>query len=264
MAAETFTTLSHYGVKGMRWGIRKERQSSDTSPATLKPHGVTFGKDGSITIEKGALIQRLVRSNGNSLPMKDITYASLNEYDNARYIKVIGGKGFFGGGRDTVLSIRATKTIKAPSVTEATKLVSDMMVRDPEFRTRNTGPLGAPISNKELAQIKANPTGKTAKGWYWNTNQKLTFDKGYDPDAPFVQKRFREEFESKGYGAVRDENDVTARIAKAPVIIFSPEKSLKVVGSKQITDDLRKANKQTLKGYKKNGKAWVDRELYGT
>lgn len=256
--------LSHHGIKGMRWGFHKQQdQSSDTIPAAIKPHGVTMRKDGSIDIEKGAAIQRLVRSNGHSLPMKDITYASLNEYDNRKYLKVIGGKGFFGGGRDTILSIQATQAIKAPSVTEATKLVSDMMVRDAKFRKRNTDPLGNHISDKELAQIKADPTGKTAQSWYWNTNQKLTFDKEYDPDAPFVQKKFKEEFEKKGFGAVRDENDVTANIAKAPVIIFSPEKSLKVVGMTKITDDLRKANKQTLKQYKRNGKDWVDKELYG-
>lgn len=258
--------LEHYGVKGMRWGFRKAREHSEADQLPdLKPHGVTIGRDGSITIEKGAFLQRLVRSNGNSLPMKDITYASINAYDNARYIKSIGGKGFFGGGRDTILSIETTKEIKAPSVADATKIVSDMMVRDPKFRKHNTDPLGNPITSKELEKITKDPTGKTAQDWYFNTNQKLTFDKEYDPDAPLVQKQFREEFQKKGYTAVRDENDVASLIGvKSPIIIFSPETSLRVVRRSQITDDLRKANKETLKRYKKNGKSWVDAELYGT
>lgn len=268
MTVTSETILSHYGTKGMRWGIRNAANSSHTTlpkgVQDLKPQGVTIGKDGSISMEKGANLQRLVRSNGKSLPMKDLTYASINAYDNAKYIKVIGGKGFFGGGRDTILSIQTTQAIKAPSVIEGTRIVSDMMIRDPVFRKHNTALFGSPINDRELKQIKADPVGKTAQAWYDHTNTKLTFDKEFDPDAPFVQKRFREEFQSKGFNAVRDENDINSRIAKAPIIIFSPEKSLKVVKTTQIDDALRKANKQTLKRYKKNGKGWVERELHKT
>ncbi len=250
--------LFHFGVKGMRWGVRKAPEVS----ADLTVPGVTLGRDGSITIKEGVSIQRLVRSSGKSLPMKDVTYASINQYDNARYIKVIGGKGILGGGRDQILSIKTTQAIKAPSVVESTKVVSDLMVHDAEFRKRNTGPLGEPIRSQDLAKITADPTGKDAQAWYHMTNVKLTFDATFDPDAPYVQKRVRETFQAKGFNAVRDENDVAGKIAKSPVIIFSPEKSLKVVGTTQITDELRKANKQELKQYKRNGKEWVDQQLY--
>ena len=263
MAVVSDMPLSHFGVKGMRWGIRNDPELLKRDRAlNVKPHGITLGRDGSMAIEKGANLQRLVRSNGKSLPMKDITYASVNAYDNARYVKVIGGKGFFGGGRDTVLSIKATQPIKAPSVTESTKMVSELMVRDSEFRKRNTSILGGPINAKELKQIADDPTGKTARAWYDSTNTKLTFGPDFDSNAPFVQKRVRETFQAKGYNAVRDENDIRSGIAKAPVIIFSPEKSLKVVGKRTIDDELRKANKTQLKRYKKNGKAWVESQLY--
>jgi len=72
----------------------------------------------------------------------------------------------------------------------------------------------------------------------------------------------RETYQAKGYHALRDENDIRAGIAKAPIIIFSPEKSLKVVGKQTIDDKLRKANKAKLKQYKKNGKSWVETQLY--
>lgn len=250
--------LTHFGVKGMRWGVRK------TKPIDLQPQsaGVTIRKDGSIDVAKGASLQRLVRSSGASLPMKDITYASLNDYDNSRYVKIIGGKGFLGGGRDRMLSIQAVKPIKAPSVNEATKIVSEMMVKDAVFRQKNTDILNRTISDKELKALKDEPTGKVAKAWYDNTNQKLTFDKGFDPDAPHVQKAVREEMERRGYNALRDENDVRSKIAKAPIIIFNPQDSLAVVKMTDITDGLRKANKAKLKQYKKNGKQWLDSELY--
>lgn len=250
--------LAHHGVKGMKWGIRKNEAPT---PSIAKPKA-TFGRDGSIRVEKGADLQRLVRSNGKSLPMKDLTYASLNEYDNARYIKVIGGKGFLGGGRDQILSIKATKPIVAPGRDEATRIVSDMMLKDSAFRRKNTSPLGYPISDKELQQIRENPVGKTAQAWYSHTNVKLTFDAEFDPDVPYVQKKVREAMMSKSYNALRDENDVEGGIAKAPIIIFNPQDSLKVTSVTQITDELRSANKQKLKAYRSAGKDWVESQLY--
>jgi hypothetical protein len=253
--------LQHFGVKGMHWGVRKDREPIPELRPQLQ--GVTVRRDGSMDIKRGAELQRLVRSSGKSLPMKDITYASMGDYDNSRYIKSIGGKGFLGGGRDRILSIKATKVIKAPSVEEATRIVSDKMLNDAKFRRKNTDPLGNQISNKELEQIRKDPTGKTAEAWYFHTNQKLTFDKEYDPDAPYIQAQMRETMQGKGYTALRDENDVTAKISKVPIIIFNPQDSLKVVKMTDITDELRKANKAKLKQYEKHGKDWIDKELYG-
>lgn len=81
--------LAHYGVKGMKWGVRKQRAStpvvSRSSPRDLKPNS-----DGSIDIPRGAHIQRVV--NGKRLLSKaglDIgethTYASFTKGDNLRY-----------------------------------------------------------------------------------------------------------------------------------------------------------------------------------
>lgn len=257
--------LEHYGIKGMRWGIRRQDPSGGGPAPNVGAPGVTARADGSISIEKGASLQRLVRSNGKSMPMKGLTYASMLEYDNARYIKTIGGKGFLGGGRDQILGLTATKKIEAPSRDEATRMVSEMMLKNPEFRKRNTILFGGPISDRELERIRQDPVGKDARTLYEMTNTKMTLSGDFDPDAPYVQKALREEVLSRGYNALRDENDAGGRnpLAKAPIIIFNPEDSLKVTTVTTITDDLRKANKAKLQEYKNQGKNWVDEQLFG-
>lgn len=254
--------LAHYGVKGMHWGVRRDRSSDTDSNLNIHAKGVTVRSDGSMTIQPGASLQRLVRSSGKSMPMKDLTYASMLDYDNARYVKIIGGKGFLGGGRDQILGITATKKITAPSKEEATRMISDLMINDPTFRKRNTSMLGEPISKGDLKRIVNDPVGKTAQAWYEMTNTKLTFDKEFDSDAPYVQKVFRETMAKRGFNAIRDENDVAGKVSKAPIIIFSPEKSLKVTSVTNITDEIRAANKAKLKEYKKLGRNWAEKQLY--
>ena len=161
--------LSHFGIPGMHWGQRK----APNTKLQVKTKGITLRSDGSMEIEKGCSMQRLVRKNGDSLPLKDITYASITDHDNAKYVKYIGGKGFFGGGRDTVVQLTAQQKIKAPSVDEASKITSDLFINNAKFRKNCTDSMGRTIPDKELAAIKKDPSGKEAKMWYTTVNNAL-------------------------------------------------------------------------------------------
>lgn len=266
--------IYHHGIKGMKWGVRrfqnkdgsltaagKKRYSPEELGRKPVPKGVTVNSDGSITVSKGVGLQRLV--NDESRPLKDLTYASVLEYDNAKYIKYIGGKGFFGGGRDKVLSMEATEDLKAPSIDEASKIMVDVLAKNPEFRNRFTNTFNnQPVSDKELEKMRKDPTGSTAKAWYDELNVQMTFSPDFDPNSPYVQKTFSEALQKKGYNMLRDENDFQSKVSKAPVIILNPEKTLKVTGMSDITDELRTASKEVLQDYKKLGKDWVDQYVY--
>jgi len=251
--------LEHHGILGMRWGHRKLEAKTKLQ---IKTKGISVKGDGSINVDKGVSLQRLVRGDGSSIPLKDITYASLTDYDNAKYIKYIGGKGFFGGGRDKVLQLTTRQPIKAPSVDEASKIVVGIFATDKKFRETFKPFMGEAISAHELAEIVANPTGKKAKLWYTAVNTSLTFDSEFDPTAPYIQKTVRETFQKKGFNAVRDENDFQSGVSKAPIIIFSPETTVKVTTVSDITDDMRNMSKDKLKAYSTLGRDWVQKELY--
>jgi len=247
----------------MKWGVRKDQDSVSfrTNAKNLKPQGVTMHKDGSISIEKGADLQRISHLNGKPYSMKELTYASINAYDTKSYIKELGGgkvAGFFkyGGSRDAILSLQATKTIKAPSLKEATRIHSEALVNDPKFREVALG-----NSNRRIEKIKNDPTGKLAQRTYEMNNRRLILDKQMDAKAPAFRKEFVRVYQGKGYDAVRDELDVGI-LAVSPTIVFSPEKSWKMLRTTESTKTLRKANNQELKLYRKKGSDWVNRQLY--
>lgn len=266
-------TLYHHGIKGMRWGVRRYQNTDGSlTPAGKKryspqelgrspvPKGVSVNSDGSITVSKGTSIQRL--TSDKSRPLKDLTYASMLEYDNAKYVKYIGGKGIFGGGRDKIVSMKATEDLKAPSVDEASKIMVDMLNTNPKFRSSFTNMLGNTVSDKELKRMNENPTGIDAKAWYDELNVSMTFSPDFDKSAPYIQKTFSEALQKNGYNMLRDENDFQNKVSKAPVIILNPQKTLRVVSVSDITDELRSTSKEILADYKKLGKNWVDEYVY--
>lgn len=263
----------HHGIKGMRWGVRRFQNKDGTLTAAGKKRysptelgrtpvqkGVSVNADGSITVAKGTGLQRLVSD--KSRPLKDITYASMLEYDNAKYIKYIGGKGLFGGGRNKVLSIKANEDLKAPSIDEASKIMVDMLNTNQQFRNSFKNMLGNTVSDKELKRMNDDPTGIDAKAWYDELNVSMTFSSNFDPAAPYIQKTFSDALQKKGYNMLRDENDFQNKVSKAPVIILNPEKTLTVIGVTDITDSMRSASKEVLEDYKKLGKDWVDTYVY--
>lgn len=265
--------IYHHGIKGQRWGIRrfqnkdgsltptgKKRYSPSELGRTPVQKGVSVKSDSSITISKGVSLQRL--ANDKSRSLKDLTYASVLEWDNAKYVKYIGGKGILGGGRDKVLSLKTNETLKAPSLDEASKIMVDTLQTNPKFRKSFTNFLGNTVSDKELKRMTDDPTGSLAKAWYDELNVSMTFSPDFDSSAPYIQKTFGEALQKKGYNMLRDENDFQNKVAKAPVIILNPQKTLTVTRVTDITDDLRKASKETLEDYKKLGKDWVDNYVY--
>lgn len=265
--------LYHHGIKGMRWGVRRfQNKDGSLTPAGKKryspgdlgrkpvPKGVSVKADGSITVSKGTSLQRL--TGNSSRPLKDITYASMLEYDNAKYIKYIGGKGIFGGGRDKVMTLKANEDLRAPSVDDASKIMVDMLNTNPKFRNSFTNCLGNTVSDKELAKMNKDPTGLDAKAWYDELNVSMTFSPKFNPSAPYIQKTFSEALQKNGYNMLRDENDFQNKVSKAPVIILNPQKTLRTVSVSDITDELRGSSKEVLDDYKKLGKDWVDKYVY--
>lgn len=249
-------SLQHYGILGMKWGVRRTPEELGHDPIRA---GVSIHSDGSISISKGVNLQRLVKKGNESL--RDMTYASVLEYDNAKYISFIGGKGLLGGGRDTILSIKATKELRAPSKKQACEMMVSLIRDDKDFRDNLTTVFGDKIGKKDLEAMIKNPSGKVANEWYDILNQSFTFDTDFDQGVAITKPKFVKAVLNSGYNMLRDENDTASGLAKAPIILLDPDNTVEITSISEITDDIRKASKETLKDYRRAGSDWMEKYL---
>ena len=132
--------LEHYGVKGMKWGVRKDRsrKNSNTRPSEksdLSAKGYSVSKDGSISIKKGHTLQRVYKSSGKNkgeTGSSGTNYFSFTTSDNQAYISMMGAgadskfKFLRKLASDKVASFEVKENLKSPSTKEAFEIFNSI------------------------------------------------------------------------------------------------------------------------------------------
>jgi hypothetical protein len=241
--------LAHHGVKGMRWGVRKK----DTSPKAPRmsreqkrdarlSQSKYYSKD---FIHKRDVYRIVARSGSRKL--SDIAYVSVNDIDNQRYIHIlnhtISARLIKSARYEEQLILGPTEPLKAPSVQKAEAEIKKLYDSSSSFQRF--------VKDNEMF-FGENPDTKTINQIM---NTAFVDDDRLFQGATAMRQEVKQHFQKLGYNALLDQNDMREGLAKAPLVVFDPEKTLRVV-SKSAIDDIIKTNaKKTYKETKANG--WI-------
>ena len=213
MVTDTDHFLSHYGVKGMKWGIRKEASRSSREPS------YSVDPDGRILIDKGYKLQRVYQSGKNGRATNDGTtgtnYFSFTEKDNHAYISMMGAGvnsklSFLRKlASDTISTSVATEPLRSPSRKEAFEMLK--------------ASIDEAGTQRQIRRFDGDFSDPDALDWYQNASGVM----GLSGKTP-LQEAFFKRLKNKGYNILLDETD-SGFLSELPIIVLDGASSTKQV-----------------------------------
>lgn len=249
------SSLEHYGIKGMHWGIRRTpeqlghvKKSRSSKTGYIK--GQSYDRD--ITFPKGTVGYRVQAT--NKLNPNRPLYLSYDKGDHVSYLATAIRYPDYGIAEDShdlendgkinlySVELKAKEEIKAPSFQSAMEIFVEM-VGDYGVKDIN------PYSAKSIAGSRFIQSWKTRGNRNSGAESAYTsfVDNLRNPNKTKFYQEFTKRLEEKGYNAIVDPEDRKAfknmygeYDKEAPMIILNPKKSLEISKSTKLSQsDLR-------------------------
>ena len=224
------THLAHFGVKGMRWGVRNDRIGSSEY----------YNKGFSQTDP----VYRILSKSG-SRKLSDVAYVSTNDVDNNRYIHIlnhtISARLVKDARYETQLVLGSKVPLRAPSIKVAEAEMQKLHEANPvvqKFVKDNELYFGKNPTPAKLNQI---------------LNTALVDNDVLFEGSTKMRAEVKAHFKRKGYNSMLDLNDIRSGLAKTPLIVFDPERTLSIVSKSKIDDVIKAASTKVYKETKKSG-----------
>lgn len=222
--------LIHYGVKGMKWGVRKKYYKSYM--------------DNDRTLKKGFKLQNISANEKRDVSKNNPVYTSHTTHDNNAYAGRYAKNMAFMGKSAYKNTLVLTKDVKIPSQKKAVETFMEIYNKDPEGVAESIGKAYAEldwfngISKIRNANAKRISKKFSKKGSDWvESKGYLLFNQSMmSTKESSARMKYYELLRKKGYDAISDINDVqTGYGADDPIVFINPKKSLKNVESRKLT-----------------------------
>lgn len=249
--------LIHYGVLGMRWGVRRTPEQLGHRPKNLKK--LPGPEEGATVLKKGTKFQRI--ATGSNMDFTTGVYSSYKISDMDLYKGVLGRMRVTymlkneGDVKLKELSMTAKKDIRLPSMETRLEEFKKLYAQYPDdVKSLIKDHESSRYNRNNNLEFDSNNKRKT-KTTYQKFNDALSL--GTNSDHGRVIKKYYDNLSKLGYDAIPDENDIRLGTfkAQAPIIMFDTNQTISKIKSRNLTASevynayVRSMPKKTVRGF---------------
>lgn len=263
--------LSHHGIKGQKWGVRRyQNLDGSLTDAGRRRQERLIGSNRKVTIAKGTTFYRL-SDNSKSDTSKDKIFVSASKKQQDVYTQSLGAIKIYNNGKAYAHEYIAKNDIKLPDKKTMEKIELGLL-NDKEIQKEIVNSLikkeyprdvaikeaRAYSKGKSFAQKIGNVAFGVSTGFMlggiagasvgaYNGAKKESKEKrrvlenvraSYgDKDSKLLNEKVRQELNKRGYNGMRDYNAIRAhgKEGKHAVVIFDSDQNIKLKSAKKIT-----------------------------
>lgn len=255
-------SLSHHGIKGQKWGVRRYQNPDGTLTAEGKGRYLKRLEGNKVsTVAKGTVMYR-TQSKDDETKVQKKLYVAVNKKEAAYYQTAIGADRIAKNGEAFVAKYVAKNPINIPSVKEQRKIELSMLKDDEARRDvvdslvkkgysrSQIAKMTKPVTDGQIfaAGLLSLPLGVLnpgitmlavdAKKIKQDNQLALVRNTMGDQSATKINERFENVLRERGYQAYRDTNDRNnAMKTKSAIVVIDPEKNIKFDSSDKITKE---------------------------
>lgn len=251
MPSDVRAFLAHYGVKGMRWGVRRDLKRQATAaynafaekgnaPIAFVNREITEAEYKSLSskpillAKAGDSFQRVVKS--NSAQLRDgLVYVTKDPQDHINYLGLFPPEGNIQNRQKYSATVTVSKAVVSPSLKERVDTFISVLDKQIPHPTDPITVSGRAYVTGSVKRAEEDPAVRSLSNRELGLQYYQRWAQSQHMNTPLTQI-YTSELRKKGYNAMIDDADA-GMMSQMPIVLFPKESGARITEVVPITKD---------------------------